>query len=286
MFLTTGLCAAAFLAAAAVSAHAAETMAGSASPLPSTFSANASLATGMGRSFYDLAQPWSIDPVVGEAHVGALIGSFGIQADLWGGADKYVYFDGDSPSARYFGAGLHLNARSADGLIGGLVSVGVTPDGYNATMLNTAIEAQRNLGNFTLGAQAGYTQTLETRAKSNFTMSEPEGWYVHGIARWFAGANLMVAGDAGYSGLSDANDDHADAWRWGARIEYKPDAIPVSGFLAYQGYDWRQSGSTSVAHVFLVGVSLIGGDNSLAARYRGAAALDDRNILYGVNYAP
>jgi hypothetical protein len=34
----------------------------------------------------------------------------------------------------------------------------------------------------------------------------------------------------------------------------------------------------------LIGVTLIAGDKSLAARYRGAAGLDDRNPLYGVDF--
>jgi hypothetical protein len=272
--------------AATTAAQAGDRLAGSTPIVPSALSANVSVYAGAGRTSPVGSDPWDIATVAGEIHVGARIGTLGIQGDLWGGDVRYTFADDSVRRAQYAGTGIHVNLRLDDGMIGGLISVGVSPGGYNATFLNTALEAQTDFGSFTLGAQAGYTQTVSTSATSAFSLEAPDSWYVHGIARWFANEDLMLSGDAGLAGFSDSVGQSGDVWRWGGRLEHKLNSTPVSIFVAYQGYRWSQQSMLGVMHGVMVGLTLIGGDDSLAARYRGTAGLDDRNIFYGVNNPP
>lgn len=272
------------LAAAATVAHAEDAVPGSAPILASGLSANVS-ASGLWAIAGPVgADPWYIGVLAGEAHVGAIRGSMGISADVWAGRAHYAFVNDTTTTASVLGAGVHVNKRFDDGLFGGLVSVGASPNGYNATFLNTALEAQKDFGRLTVGAQAGYTQTLASTT-AMYSLQAPDAWYAHGVARWFATDNLMLAGDLGYAGFTDANSADGDAWRWGARLEYKLRSAPVSAFVAYQGVHWRQPGMTAYLHGVMVGVSLIGGDETLAARYRGPAGLEDRNPFYSPSNA-
>lgn len=267
------------LAALATVAHAEDAALGSVPILPSGLSANLS-AYGLAAVTSPVgADPWDIGALAGEAHVGILRGSLGISADVWGGRVNYTFFDDTTTTASFLGAGVHVNKRFDGGLFGALVSIGASPNGYNATFLNTALEAQKDFGNFTLGAQAGYTQTIASDPPA-YSLNAPDAWYAHGIARWFATDNLMLAGDFGYSGFTDSASTDGDAWRWGARLEYKLQSAPVSAFVAYQGVYWRQPGITADTHGVMIGVSLLAGDTTLAARYRGPTGLEDRNPFY------
>jgi hypothetical protein len=162
------------------------------------------------------------------------------------------------------------------------------PEGYRATFLNTAVEAQKDFGRVTLGVQAGYVQTISPSGKANASLTDPDGWYVHGVARWFPSDNLMVAGDFGYAWYTAAFNQTANVARWGARLEYKMPSAAMAAFVAYHGYRWEQGGGISDGaadiHAVTVGLTFIGNGETLAARYRGPAGLDDRNPTYGVNY--
>ena len=155
-------------------AHAEDAAPGMVPILPSGFSANLSL-TGYGAVVSPVgADTWDIAAISGLAQVGVLRGSMGISADVWGGHAHYTFFDDSTTSASFLGAGVHVNKRFDDGLFGALVSVGASPDGYNATFLNTALEAEKNFGRFTLGAQAGYTQTIASSTAS-YSLNAPAG---------------------------------------------------------------------------------------------------------------
>lgn len=225
----------------------------------------------------------AINLIAAEARVGAVVGSLGIEGEVWGGRLGYTFSNGTSTTASYAGLGMHVNHRWNDGLVGGLVSFGISPNGYNATFLNTALEAQKDFGRLTLVGQAGYTQTLSTSGVAPYSLAGPVGWYAHGIARWFSNDDLMFAGDIGYAGFSDSNGETGDVWRWGARVEHRLSSAPVSAFVAYQGFRWRQSSMMATTHVIMGGLTLIVGDPTLMERYRGPADLDDRNPFYGVN---
>jgi hypothetical protein len=153
-------------------------------------------------------------------------------------------------------------------------------------LLNTAVEARKDFGAFTIAAQGGYVQTIATVSPSSYSLASPNAWYVHGIARWFPTDNVMLSGDLGYAGFADSGSASGNTLRWGGRLEYKLSAAPVSFFLDYQGDRWDQPGAQSVGQTLQVGLTLLGGNHSLAERYRGAAGLDDRNPLFGVNFVP
>ena len=90
----------------------------------------------------------------------------------------------------------------------------------------------------------------------------------------------MLAGDLGYAGFTDSANTNGDVWRWGARLEYRLQSAPVSGFVAYQGAYWQQPTLAAYTHGVMIGVSLLAGDDTLAARYRGPTGLEDRNPFY------
>ncbi len=245
---------------------------------------NLSLGTGYGWIHVPPAN-WSVQPFTAEGHIGTIVGNFGVAADAWGETVKYKYPGGITSSAEVGGLGIHANRRWADGLFGGLVSLGISPNGYNATMLNTALEGQQDFGPVTLGAQAGYTQTVGG-GTANFTLQDPKALYAHGIARWFINDRLMLAGDIGATSFSDSTGVDGHSLRWGARLEYKPASLPVSLSLSYMGFGWHQPGYDESTNILLVGLTFLDSKESLAQRYRGPAGLDDLNPLYGVNFPP
>lgn len=282
------LCLAAIAASGGV-AHAADSMAGGAPIMPGTVSYNATLYGGVGHGDWTSVSTgsWNLAVVGAEGHAGKVSGNTGMQADLWGGASRYRTADDWTDSTYFFAAGAHLNKRSADGLVGGLVSIATAPAGYRDTLINVAAEGQKDLGGVTIGGQAGYLKTIVMHDWASGSLSAPGGWYLHGTARWFYDDNVMVAADAGYSSLTGAADQLAKVSRWGLRFEYKPESRPVSAFVAYQGYNWNQGSSGSaLVNTVMVGLTFIGNGETLKQRYRGPAGLADLNPIYGVNYAP
>jgi hypothetical protein len=272
------------LALAASAAHAEDMLPGSAPIVPEGFAFNASLSGQYGRGVVD-ADSWDIGMLNAEAHAGRIAGDFGLQADLWGGTATY-FFSGATDTTGLAGVALHANKRTADGLFGALVSLGISPEGYRDLFGNVAIEARKDFGAFTLGGQAGYTAALTRTDASSFSLRSPSAWYGHAIGRWFATDDLMLAGDLGYATFRDVLGASGDTWSWGGRIERKFSSLPMSGFLGYRGYAWRQDATRASGHFAMVGVSFISADETLVERYRGAAGLDDRNIFYGTNFLP
>lgn len=282
MFLRCVLCVP-VLAGAVASAHAAEAVPGSVEILPSSLSYNISAYGGLARGSIEGGETWTFNTFGAEARVGAVNGTTGIQGDLWGSTTNYSF----GGNLSFLAAGLHINHRTADGVFGGLISVATAPEGYRDNYLNTALEAQKDFGRLTLGVQGGYMQTIADTGASSASMDTPTAWHVHGIARWFTDDNLMFAGEGGYSWVNGAAGQSADVLRWGARLEYKAQAAPVSAFVSYQGYNWDQGPTLDgTIHSLTVGLSFIGRGESLAQRYRGAAGLDDRNPIFGVVSTP
>jgi hypothetical protein len=281
------LAAATALAIMSTSALAADaTLPGSALIVPSGLAANVSLYGGWSKatSPQDASYVLDIPQLKMDLHVGTVVGNVGIQGDVWGGTSTYSSLWGDVVTSNA-GAGLHINRRGPSGLIGGTVSLGVSPGGYDETFVNAAIDGRYDIGNVSLSGQAGYTTAVSrSGTATNFSLQAPDSWYGHAIARWFANDNLMLAAEGGYANFADAVST-GHVWRWGLRAEYKPAAAPFSAFAAYRGHEWTQPPSTVNVHSALVGLTFIAGDETLANRYRGAASLEDYNIFYGVNWA-
>jgi hypothetical protein len=268
------------------SAHAESAMPGGAPVLPSGISFNVSVygAAGTGKVTAGSTGSWNIDFYGAEAHAGMLNGTIGIQADVWGTATHYIDNNAINTYGHFLAAGLHINQRTDNGLVGAMFSVATAPEGYRATLVNAALEASRDFGRVTLGAQVGYTKTVATNGVSAYSISGPSAVYADGVARWFPRDNLMLAGDLGYTAQNGQAGETADATRWGARVEWQPRTSPVSFFAAYQGYVWHQQ-YTAVVNAAVVGLTFTGGGETLIQRYRGPAGLADLNPVYGVNFA-
>lgn len=261
---------------AAATAYAADPASGGAPLSAYLYAANVAFWGGQG-----VSGDVGFDSLGLEAHAGKVTDGFGIQGDFWIGRVSYNVSGGPAYNT---GLGVHLNKQTDHGLVGGLVSVGLSPGGYNDTFINAALEAQHDFGQVTIGGQAGYTAAITRKNASHFSLLSPDGWYGHAIGRWFATDDFMLAGDVGYGVFADTTGTTGNFFRWGARLEYKLEAAPVSFFVNYRGYTWTQTTFTGGAHAGLVGVTFIAGDQTLAARYRGAAGLDDRNPFYGVDF--
>jgi hypothetical protein len=118
-------------------------------------------------------------------------------------------------------------------------------------------------------------------------MDSSRYWYLRGvIARYFA-PNLVLSGNVGFDTYTDTTwgGTRSNGVVYGARLEYKPDTLPVSGFLGFQGWCWNGSnnfpdewkGSESV---FVVGLRALFNGSSLQQMDMDVG-LFDMNAAYG-----
>lgn len=92
-------------------------------------------------------------------------------------------------------------------------------------------QAQWYTGTLSLALQGGYTGQAD-----RVDPQQLNGGFIKGEVRYFLGANLMLSGSLGYTGVrEEAASIHG--LRWGASVETMTYAlpVPVSFYLAYQG---------------------------------------------------
>jgi len=204
--------------------------------------------------------------------------TFALQLDAWGEGVSWDLPGNNSASYNSFGIGGHLAWRDPNSFaFGGLASVG---DAAFGRWGNVGLEGQAYFGNFTLYGQAGYT--FDISGNSGPGGSGFDVWYVIGEGRYFPMPNLMLAGHIGYDDFSCSGCGDASAIRWGADVEFQPGGSPVAGFLSYQGASLDTGGGPDIdEHVFLAGVKVLMGQDSLQANNNYGATFADHNPVYG-----
>ena len=197
-------------------------------------------------------------------------------ANYWSERASY----GDNWSALYDDFAAHASWHpSANTLIGGFASFG-GGDGSNYDTFG--VEAQHWMGDTRLYGQLG----LVSEADSGDTSNIP---YVEGVITHYLGPNVSLSGFAGYD---HATGNNGTAWaqndfNWGARLEVKPSAAPLTVYVAYQGFGsgGAYSGNDTYNEAqqtlsFGVRVPLGGGAGTLKALDQ-AVGLSDMNPWYG-----
>ena len=229
----------------------------------------------------DGAGTWSDYIFGGSGHVGIVVyPSFSVQGDVW--SDTFVATD-DSGTGTDSGIGGHVTWRSPDGamMFGLLGSVGHggSDDGV---VDNFGAEAVLSGDSWRLYGQAGVTSGVSGDAAS----SGERDTYATVSADYFLTPNFVVSANIGGDNWTQSNGDSSPELSWGARVEFKPDASPVSFFVAYQGLGFRSNYHDQSAYdqgaigEVLAGIKVPFGATTLQDTQR-AAGLADLNPSFG-----
>jgi hypothetical protein len=194
--------------------------------------------------------------------------------DEWYGDDKYHY------SNSYWGVGGHLTWRNLGGI---LLSYGGERDWGNFGTIG--VEAFHDYGNWRVYGQVGYTSALSGSA-SDF---DARDWYGEAVASYYFNPNLALSGNFGVDRhTEDFFDLHVNKINWGARLEYKLPNLPISTYVAYQGWHW--SGSDGIPdhwhgteNTIVAGLRILFGGDTLRENARNVGLLD-MNPIYGEDF--
>jgi hypothetical protein len=212
-----------------------------------------------------------------------------VQADAWtnvfsGTSDVY-----GSYSDSYSGIAGHLSWRTMEGhLIGVFVSAGA--EGYGA-FGTIGVEGVHNYGNWRFYGQAGVSGGFGGQAADE----SARDWYARGVVSYFFNPNLVLSGNLGIDQATDTSfgGTTIDGSTWGARLEYKPETMPVSVFAAYQGWHWSGSDhdpSTwdGTEHALVAGVRILYDSNGQTnlRQMANSVGLSDMNHAYGEDFVP
>ncbi len=192
-----------------------------------------------------------------------------LQVDAWG--DSYSISSGPKDGA--FGVAGHFAWRDPNSYaLGGLVSYG--HDSFSSdSWANIGIDAQKYFGNLTAYGQAGFT----FGTSGNASATSAQGFYVMGTLRYFVTPNFAISGNFGGNWFTNTYSTHSNGMRWGLKMEAKPQSIPVSAYISYQGSSQASINENSIVG----GVRLLFGQGSLQAMERSGAGFEDQNPVYG-----
>jgi hypothetical protein len=184
----------------------------------------------------------------------------------------------------YSGIAGHLTWRTEGQRLGVFASYGNEAD--TGTLGSVGLEAVYNLNNLRFYGQIGVSSGFSGSVADNAARD----WYARGITAYYFTPNFVLSGNLGYDAWSDKSDGGTtiNSPIWGARLEYKPDSMPVSGFLAYAGRSWSGSnqgpGRWSIAeNAVLVGIRVLFDSNGRTTlrQIEDSVGLSDMNPSYG-----
>jgi len=217
-----------------------------------------------------------------------------VQADAWtnvwtgsgSGNQGGVPFSFDYTNP-YSGIASHLTWRTMEHLVGVFASVGsVTDRGAFGTV---GVEAVHNFYNLRFYSQIGVSSAFSGSAADD----SASDWYAEGVTAYYFTPNFRLSGNLGYDASSDnsAGGTAVDTTRWGARLEYKPDSMPVSGFLAYAGSSFNGSNHNpdrwnGTENAVVAGIRILFDSNGKATlrQLDDSVGLTDMNHSYGVSF--
>jgi hypothetical protein len=205
-----------------------------------------------------------------------------VQGDAW--FDSFsLNVGGTDYQSSETGVGGHLawHVPGGDDTLGVLASLGTNSSWDDGFYSNIGVEAVHNAGNWRLYGQAGWTRGLTGDAAAN----ADSDLYAALEAEYFINPNLFVSASLG-ADRSTWPGAAQNELSWGARVEFKPDASPVSFYVAYQGWGWstdyptRPATDTGVEHEILVGLRVPFGVNTLQDM-QTRVGLSDMNAIFG-----
>lgn len=97
------------------------------------------------------------------------------------------------------------------------------------------------------------------------------------VGRYFCGDDFKLEAAVSYTqGKMDPDEDKVWILGWGADVEYRLGATPVSGFVGYTGARYDQSDDSDVLYEHRIGfgVRVYFGQESLKANDRNGVSLD------------
>jgi hypothetical protein len=230
----------------------------------------------VGQASYDEGQfsgSGSVEKFGGGGYLNWWLGqNLSLQADAYGAGLTY---DGDNATA--FGLAAHLTWRDPNmGALGFMASVGSETGDFGdwGRFVTLAAEGQWYINNLTLYGQVGAMLPAGSDA-------EESGWYGALEGRYFFTPNFSLTGDILFG--HGPGFDNPDYVMWGAQLDWKPDTMPLSLFVAYRGeHHTNDCGFCEWdVHTFMFGAKLFVNQPTLMANDRNGATLLDLNPKYG-----
>lgn len=237
---------------------------------------------------------WDGPVIGGSARLAARMSpSFSVQGDVWinsfdlsgSGFDTGFGPYSFSMENRYSGIAGHLTWRGGGGQsAGALVSYGSAAD-YGEFM-NVALEGVYAMDQWRFYGQIGHVFGVGGPASTVNARS----WYAGGVVTYYYTPNLAVSANLGVtSGEIDWNSEEQSGWNWGARIDFKPENMPFTTYVAYQGRHWDGSDAdpsnwSGTEHAVVFGVRLPLNATSIKQMH-GEVGLFDMNPVYGDLFA-
>jgi hypothetical protein len=141
-------------------------------------------------------------------------------------------------------------------------------------------EAFRDFGNWRVYGQAGYTGGVSGDASD----ANAKDWYGQGVVSYYFNPNLALSGNFGGDHYTESGGYGDTGLTWGVRFEYKLPKLPVSTYVAYQGWHNSDSASYYEEHstetTFIVGMRVLFGGKTLRDNDQNVG-LTDMNQIYG-----
>jgi hypothetical protein len=190
------------------------------------------------------------------------------------GTSKSHYSDSD------WGLGGHVTWRGLGGI---LLSYGGVRDWSNFGTVG--LESFHDYGNWRLYGQVGYTFALSGEASE----LDAKDWYGEAVASYYFNPNLALSGNFGADRYDESDDDYrTNQINWGARLEYKLPNLPVSTYLAYEGWHWSGSDDNpdrwrGTENTVVAGLRILFGGDTLRENARNVGLLD-MNPTYGEDF--
>jgi hypothetical protein len=183
---------------------------------------------GSARTALEVTPEFSIQ---GDAQFGAWLGSASV-SDTFDGNYSVDYTNIDA------GVAGHLSWRPQPGVLIGLMgSFGAVSDWGGLGTL--AVEGEIGNELWRLYGQAGAMAGVTSEAAEDSARL----LYAHGVLTYYVDPNFSLSGNLGVNAFSDDDDGgtHSTGVIWGGRLDYKPEALPFSLFVGYQGWAWAGS---------------------------------------------
>jgi len=225
---------------------------------------------------------------------------FSAQADAWAtGWFGHLSGDdtGDGPyefdyDNIFAGVGGHLSWRPADyQLLGVFGSLGMVSAQEFATGTHGTVGIEGAIGDEMWRA---YGQAGASAGLSGFPADvNSQTLFARGVLAYYLDSNFSVSGNLGvsHSTSDDSGGLTYDAATWGARLDYKPDGMPLTVFVAYQGWSWSGSDEypsdwSGTEHAVVAGLRIpFGADGATTLRAQDdEVGLYDMNPIYGQEF--
>lgn len=220
--------------------------------------------------------------------------SFSVQGDGWvyGWTGAGEWSDSEGFGGNYdfmgaeLGAAVHLSwTPSERALIGVMGSLGANDYETAGTI---AIEGSIGDEMWRAYGQIG----LVTWLSDELADASAKRVYARGLVAYYFDPNMSLSGNLGVAKYNDDFDGGTETLSAvaGLRFDFKPDGLPFTGFVAYQGYWWDGGDDfgtwEGTEHTVAVGMRIpIGGDSDMTLREQDdVVGLYDLNPAYGAEF--